>query len=96
MLVQNFLERSAAKLPDKIALVCDEKRVSYKYINKLADQLSADLLEMGISRQDRVVIFMDNSVESVVSLFGILKAGGIFIIVNPTMKSKKLNSMSAL
>jgi len=38
-----------------------------------------------------VVIFLDNSAESVISLFGILKAGAIFIMLNPTMKAKKLN-----
>ncbi len=90
-LVQNFLENSAARLPDKVALICGEQRLTYQQINQSADQLAAALLDKGIKRQDRVVIFLDNSAESVISLFGILKAGAIFIMLNPTMKSKKLN-----
>ena len=91
MLVQHFLEHSAARLPNKVALICDGKRLTYSEINQQADQLASALLSLGVKRQDRVVIFMDNSAESVISLFGILKAGAIFIMVNATMKAKKLN-----
>jgi len=91
MLVNNFLENSAARLPNKVALICDGKRLTYSEINRQADRLSSALTNLGIKRQDRVIIFMDNSAESVVSLFGILKAGAIFIMVNATMKAKKLN-----
>ena len=91
MIVNHFLENSAARLPDKVALVCGDQRLTYREINQSANQLASELVDMGIRRQDRVVIFLDNSVESVISLFGILKAGAIFIILNPTMKSKKLN-----
>jgi amino acid adenylation domain-containing protein len=91
MLVNHFLENSAARLPDKIALICGDQRFTYQQINQSANHLASALLGMGIKRQDRVVIFLDNSAESVISLFGILKAGAIFIMLNPTMKSKKLN-----
>lgn len=91
MLVHHFLENSAARLPDKVALICGDQRLTYQEINQSADRLAASLVEMGVIRQDRVVIFLDSSVESVISLFGILKAGAIFIMLNPTMKSKKLN-----
>jgi amino acid adenylation domain-containing protein len=91
MLVNHFLENSADRLPDKVALICEDKRLTYREINSFANQLSTALIDMGIKRQDRIVIFLDNSPESVISLFGILKTGAIFIILNPTMKSKKLN-----
>ena len=90
-LVQHLLEESAKRLPNKTALVCGEKRLSYSEIDAQANLLAAALIEMGVKRQDRVVIFMDNSVESVVAMFGILKAGAIFIILNATMKARKLN-----
>jgi len=90
-LIHHFLEKSAACLPDKVGLVCEEQRLTYREINRSADQLAAALIGIGIKRQDRVVIFMGNSVESVISLFGILKAGAIFVILNPSMKAKKLH-----
>ena len=91
MLVNHFLENSAVHLPDKVALICGDQRLTYQEINHSADQLASALRDMGIKRQDRVIIFLDNSAESVISLFGILKAGAIFIMLNPTMKAKKLN-----
>ena len=91
MLVHHFLENSASRLPHKIALICGEDRLTYEEVNTLADSLALGLGELGVERQDRVVIFLDNSVESVISIFGILKARGIFIVLNPTMKPKKLN-----
>lgn len=91
MLVNHFLEKSAERLPDKVARVCGDQRWTYSAINEAADRLAGALIEMGVRRQDRVVIFLDNSVESVISIFGILKAGAIFIILNPTMKPRKLN-----
>lgn len=91
MLVQHFLENSAARLPDKVALICEDQRLTYNEINSSAEQLATALADMDVRRQDRVIIFLDNSAESVISLFSILKAGAIFIMLNPTMKSKKLN-----
>ena len=46
---------------------------------------------MGIRCQDRVVILLENSVASVIALYGILKAGGVFVMLNPGMKSGKLS-----
>ena len=91
MLVNHFLENSAKRLPDKVALICGEERLTYSEINQRADQLAAALIDMGVKRQNRVIIFLDNSVESVISLFGIMKAGAIFIMLNATMKSKTLH-----
>ncbi len=91
MLVHDFIENSTKRLPDKVALICGDQRLTYSQINSAANQLSSFLLKIGTRRQDRVIIFLDNSVESVISLFGILKAGCIFIMLNAAMKAKKLN-----
>jgi amino acid adenylation domain-containing protein len=45
---------------------------------------------MGVRRADRVVIQLENSVEAVIAIFGVLKAGGVFAVVNPTIKAEKL------
>ena len=78
-------------MPDKVALICGNERLTYSEINQRADRLAAALIDMGIKRQDRVVIFLDNSAESVISVFGILKAGAVFAMVSAGMKAKKLN-----
>jgi amino acid adenylation domain-containing protein len=91
MLVQNFLENSAIRLPDKVALICGETRLTYREIDRQANCLAHYLRELGIQRQDRVAILLDNSLESVSSLFGILKADAIFVMLSPTIKVRKLS-----
>jgi amino acid adenylation domain-containing protein len=90
MLVQHFLDDSAKRFPNKTAVISGDRRIAYKDINENANLLAASLISLGIKRQDRVIIFLDNSIEAVISIFAILKAGGIFIVLNPSMKSKKL------
>jgi amino acid adenylation domain-containing protein len=90
MLVNEFLEESARRFPQKEALICSEGRFTYGELEKLAREFSQGLLKEGISKQDRVVIHLENSVETVVSIFGTLKAGGIFVVINAQVKPQKL------
>jgi len=56
----------------------------------MADQVAQSLLSLGVKRGDRVAIFLQNSVETVVGIFGALKAGAVFVVINPTTKRDKL------
>lgn len=89
MLVNEFLEQSAHKYPDKTALICQDKRVAYQEIERSSNRISHALIEQGLLRQDRAAVYLDSSVESVVSLFAILKAAGIFLVLNPQVKAQK-------
>ena len=90
-LVHEFLRFSTTKYPEKEALICGEKRFTYKELNDLSDQLALNLMNQGLKRHERVTVFLDNSVETVIALFGILKAGTVFVIVNGALKSAKLS-----
>ncbi|MCP4691611.1 MAG: acyl--CoA ligase [Desulfobacterales bacterium] len=90
MLVQHFLENSAERLPDKAALICQEGRLTHREIDCMADRLAVALKGMGVQRGDRVVIFLENTIESVISLFAVLKADAVYIMLNPGLMSKKL------
>ena len=74
MLVQHFLENSADRLGDKVFLICGDTHMTYAGIDAAADRLASALLEMGVARQDRVIIFLDNSIESVIAMFGIMSS----------------------
>lgn len=90
MLVQEFLEHSAERTPDKVALVCGDDRLTYAEIDTRANRLAQALLERGFQRGERAVLFLPNSMELVIGIFGILKAGGVFVIVHPSTKPEKL------
>ena len=90
MRVEHFLEASARRHPDKTAIVAGGERVSFSALDARASRLAAWLQGRGVARGDRVVIFADNAIEAVVSLFATLKAGGVFSLVNPSTKADKL------
>ncbi len=90
MRVEHFLEASAQVCPDKLALIEGGNRLTYRALDEAARTLAAALAERGVARGDRVVIFADNCWEAVVGLFGVLKAGAVFCMVNPSTKAEKL------
>ncbi len=90
-LVHDFLKSSARRLPEKTALVFQDERWSYKKVDRYSDYLAVAMLNGGVERHDRVVIFMDDCSQTVISIYGILKAGAVFVVLNGSMKALKLN-----
>lgn len=90
MLLNEFLERSAHTFPDKPALITQEDKLTYKNIDILANRFANALVLSGLREQSRVAVYLENSTESVISIFGILKAGGVFVIINPQIKAPKV------
>ena len=90
MIVNHFLSRSIDQYPDREALVCPEGRYRYREIGEKFYYFTNYLLGMDINKSDRILVFLENSLESVVSIFSILEVGGVFIVVNTQMKAKKM------
>ena len=90
-LLHDYLSHSARRLPDKIALVCAGRRVSYRELDAGSSALARTLAASGVARGDRVVIFAENTVETVISFWAVLKANAVACIVNPLTKSEKLD-----
>ena len=90
MRVEEFLESSARRLPDKVALVCEDRRWTYAELDRQAEGLANALRRLGVRRGDRVVVHLDNSAAAVVAIFGTLKLGGVFVLVSPSTKAAKL------
>jgi long-chain acyl-CoA synthetase len=90
VLVHEWLRRSARRFPDKEALICGPQRWTYKALDRHTDHLAVALGQMQVRRHDRVVILLDNCPETVISLYGTLKAGGVFVILAGSVKAAKL------
>lgn len=90
VLVHQSLELSAQQHPDKTALIFRDQRLTYSDFNRRATTLAHGLVEKGVQRGDRVIVWHANSVETCIAIYAILKAGGAFVIINPTTKSEKL------
>ena len=79
-----FLEEAARKYPDRACTIFNGAVIAYKEMNELTDHMAAALVELGVKKGDRVGIFMPNTPQFVIAYFGILKAGGVVVAVNPT------------
>jgi acyl-CoA synthetase (AMP-forming)/AMP-acid ligase II len=84
-----ILERGAAHVPDKIAVVDGEQKKTYGELNTMADALAASLAEIGFQKADRAAIYMKNSLELVVTFYALQKLGVIVAWVNPIYRKNE-------
>lgn len=82
--VVSIFEKIVAENPNNTALICDDKKLSYIELNKKANSLAHHLINMGIKPNDIVCIMTNRSLETIVCMLGILKAGAAFLNVDPT------------
>jgi long-chain acyl-CoA synthetase len=90
-LLGDALLASAIKNPQKIAIIVKGKEFSYASLKECAIKFAFHLTSVGIKRGDRVAIYMNNSWECIVSIYGVTLAGGVFLVINPQIKADKLN-----
>jgi len=75
--VSVLFEAAAARQPDAIAVECEDASLSYAALNARADRLAHALIARGVGPDDPVGIALDRSIDLVVAILGVLKAGGV-------------------
>lgn len=88
--VHDFLEWPAKHDGGKIAVKTRNEALCYAEIDKKAEHLALKLSEKGVRKSDRVIVLLPNSIESVISIFAILKAGAIFVYLNDEILTDNL------
>lgn len=69
--------------------------LDYRTLNDVTDALAAALVDFGLQKGDRVAIVMPNCAQFVIAFFGILKAGGVAVALNPTYPPRRLHEQLA-
>lgn len=90
-LLGEALDFSARNHPDKIAAIFKGSEFTFKYLKDCAENLAYHLVKDGIKKGDRIAVYLNNSWQSMVSVYGITIAGGVFLVINPQTKANKLN-----
>lgn len=80
----------AAMAPDAVAVVYEGRQYSYREINEEANRLARWLIDEGIGTEDRVAVLLDKSPELVITALGILKAGAVYLPIDPTYPEDRL------
>lgn len=88
---EKHLAAAAAHEPSKAAIIQGGVRTTYAELDAAADRFADALVDrVAFANGERCVLFLENRVETAVGIFGTLRAGGIFSVVNPTTKTDKL------
>ncbi|MEO6097077.1 MAG: AMP-binding protein [Fibrobacteria bacterium] len=89
-LLHDSLLHSAANAKEKTVVVVEGTPYTYAALLDASLRFASHVSASGLQRGDRVAIYMDNTWPCVVSIFGTLLAGGVFMVVNPQTKADKL------
>ncbi|HEX9429869.1 MAG TPA: condensation domain-containing protein, partial [Candidatus Bathyarchaeia archaeon] len=91
--VHELFREQAERNPERIALTCEERWVSYRELNRRANQLARYLQGLGVGPEVAVGICLERSVEMAVALLGVFKAGGAYLPLDPESPLERLGYM---
>ncbi|KAA0116937.1 acyl-CoA synthetase [Mycolicibacterium sp. P9-22] len=80
--IADLAEHSIDAVPDRVALICGDERLTYAQLEDKANRLAHYLLEQGVKKDDKVGLYCRNRIEIVIGMLGIVKAGAILVNVN--------------
>ncbi|AUX29427.1 MULTISPECIES: non-ribosomal peptide synthase/polyketide synthase [Sorangium] len=93
--LHELFEAQAARTPDSVALVCGERQLTYRELNLRANQLAHRLVSLGVEPEVPVGLCAERSVELVLGMMAVLKAGGAYLPLDPTCPEERLRFMLA-
>ncbi|HEX8353302.1 MAG TPA: amino acid adenylation domain-containing protein, partial [Pyrinomonadaceae bacterium] len=91
--LHRLFEAQAARTPDAVAVTFEGRHLTYRELNERANRLARLLLRSGVGPEAIVPICVDRSVEMVVGLYGILKAGAAYLPLDPAYPTERLAFM---
>jgi len=94
-LIHHLLRTSALRFPEKEALVHKGQRLTYGDVARLVEGLAQGLRWAGVRRGDRVGIYLDHSIPQAISIFGVSKAGGVFVPINGVLFPEQVAYIAA-
>jgi amino acid adenylation domain-containing protein len=91
--IHRLFEEQVERTPEAAALIFEDSELSYHDLNQRANQLAHRLLEMGVVADSIVGVCVERSFEMFIGLFGVLKAGGAYLPMDPAYPKERLSYM---
>ena len=91
--VHELFEQQVKQTPDAVAVVYEGNQLTYEEINRRSNQLAHYLREMGVGPEVKVGLFVERSLEMVVGLLGVMKAGGVYLPLDVGYPPERLRFM---
>ncbi|MGB7208328.1 MAG: amino acid adenylation domain-containing protein [Pyrinomonadaceae bacterium] len=91
--IHHFFEAQVNRTPDADALIVGRQRLTYRELNRQANQVAWHLQTLGVGPEVLAAICLERSVEMIVGILGILKAGGAYVPLDPAYPKDRLTHM---
>ncbi|MGB8509396.1 MAG: amino acid adenylation domain-containing protein, partial [Pyrinomonadaceae bacterium] len=91
--VSQLFEKQVEQTPDAVAVVFESEQLTYRQLNARANQLARHLMRLNVRPETRVALCLERSLEMVVGLLAVLKAGGAFVPLDPSYPRDRLSLM---
>lgn len=91
--LHKLIAKIASETPDQTAVSFNEQKTTYKKLNERANQLAAILIKNDVKKGDKVAFSMDRSAEMIISMLAIMKAGAVYIPLDPIFPINRINYM---
>lgn len=91
--ILQLFERWSEEAPNAEAVIYKGKSYSYRQINVEANRIAHTLLKLGLNKEDKIVVCLERSAEFIPAVLGVLKAGGVYIPIDPMEPKKRIDSI---
>lgn len=91
--IHQLIEQQAARTPDNIAVVFENQQLTYAQLNTRANQLAHHLQSLDVGAETVVALCVERSLDMLVGLVGIFKAGGAYLPLDPILPSDRISFM---
>ena len=88
--LHEILEKTAKEHPEKVAVACSEREITYSELDSLSNQFAGVLAASGVKKDDRVAIFLPNIPQFLITYYGVLKAGAVLTAISPLHKEREV------
>ncbi|TQV77358.1 amino acid adenylation domain-containing protein [Aliikangiella marina] len=77
--------------PESIALSCLCEQISYYELNRRTEYLAKRLVNLGIKRESVVAVMLDRSIDLVIAMYAVMKAGGVYLPIDPNLPNNRID-----
>ena len=91
--IVNLFEEQSVKTPNAIAVIFEDEQLTYKQLNEKANQLAHYLKSKGVKQETLVPICIERCLEMIIGILGILKAGGVYVPIDPGYPDERISFM---
>jgi amino acid adenylation domain-containing protein/non-ribosomal peptide synthase protein (TIGR01720 family) len=88
--LHELIEAQVRRSPDAVAVVAADRQLTYRELNRKANQLARCLRSLGVGPEGRVAVCLQRSIELVVAVLGVLKAGAAYVPMDPAYPTSRL------